>query len=516
MNTEDVDFYCRLLSRIKEDPEFFCKHLIKIKNKEGRFVPFELNPVQKKVLSAFLRQYREKRTVRIIVAKSRQQGISTLCCALCLWYSIVRFADGGLKGIIVAQREIDLRRKVIPKLLSMSNSLFQSLPFVKNKTPKDSAGLTLNLGDIDSRIDGAWARTEGENRGDTYQFAFLTEVDSYENWNDFWAGLFPSFPENKCVLLVESTCKGRNAIWQLYQKKSKADFELVFLPWFEQPEYATEGDDKPDLTPEQQLIQKKYNLTDAQMRWYAIKEEQLGSSLVMKWEYPSSLEDCFVIENDCTFFGFDLIETAAHRPVRNDNMPTILGIDPSKTHDNTAMVWRKGTSVIRILNLPPLGGTAPLVRKIVRELELYPADKIFVDAAGSSIAEYLYKDHGIYCRAVNFGEAADKRDLYMNKRAEMYARAARWLERYNGSIPNDPEFKKQLREIKYIPGKPRLQLMDKSLLPKSPDIADAFVLTFAGSLEDWSALPSFSIEMKMKRDPAEFNVFPGDFKSFAP
>jgi hypothetical protein len=147
-------------------------------------------------------------------------------------------------------------------------------------------------------------------------------------------------------------------------------------------------------------------------------------------------------------------------------------------------------------------------------LELHPADKIFVDAAGSSIAEYLYKDHGVYCRAVNFGEAADKRDLYMNKRAEMYARAARWLERYNGSIPNDPEFKKQLREIKYIPGKPRLQLMDKSLLPKSPDIADAFVLTFAGSSEDWSALPSFSIEMKMKRDPAELDIFPGDFKSF--
>lgn len=508
MSESDIDFYCRLLARIKSDPEFFFENLIKVKNKEGVLVPFVLNPAQKKVFSVFLKQYRETGRVRIIVAKARQQGISTLCRALCLWYMIVCFADGGIKGTIIAQRERDLREKIFSEFKAITKHALSALPFIQDKEPKNSTGLTLGFGSDVSRTVGAWAKTSGGNRGGTYQFAFLTEVDSFPKWHEFWAGFSPSVPDGRSVFLIESTCQGRGAVWQLYQGADKGRFELVFLAWFEQPEYAIEGDEPLVLTEEQKVIQKKYNLTDAQMRWYAAKEEQFGSSVMMKWEYPSCLEDCFSIENDCSFFGVDIIEKASRRQNPDGAYVTVLGIDPSKTHDNTALVWRKGLNVVRIRNLPPLGGTVPLVQKVVEELHAFPADEIFIDAAGSSLGEYLLKDYGIRGTSINFGSSADQNDLYANKRAEMYARAARWLERHGGSISNDTEFKKQLGQIKYIPGKPRLQLMDKSLLPKSPDIADAFALTFAGGFEDWINIPRFTVSMEMpKEKPApDYNL----------
>ena len=493
MSEGDIDFYYRLLARIKSDPRFFCEHVLRIKDKEGNIVPLVFNSAQEKVFSLFFKQYIETRKVRLVILKARQQGISTLCLALCLWFSFVCLGNAGLEGILVARKQSDAKENIFSKLAFMSRWLKQALPFLQ--IIPETTSFDVSLGKTLSHLKGAWAESKSENRGGTCQFAHLTEVDLYPDWNNFWAGTSSAIAPENSIVLIESTGRGHNALWSMFQKKESNGYEIVFIPWFEQKEYAIEGDELPVLTEEQKLIQKTYNLTDAQMRWYAAKEDELGSSVLMKRDYPCCLDDAFAVDDDCSFFSLTLIEEASRRAVVKNDMPIILGIDPSKTHDNTAMVWRKGVSVIRIRNLPPQGGTAPLVKKVVEELSLHPADEIYIDAAGSSLSEYLFKDYGIYSKAINFGGSADKNELYMNKRAEMYARAARWLERHKGSIPNDGEFKKQLSQIKYIPGKPRLQLMDKSLLPKSPDIADAFALTFAGGLEDWVNIGDFNIDL---------------------
>jgi hypothetical protein len=63
----------------------------------------------------------------------------------------------------------------------------------------------------------------------------------------------------------------------------------------------------------------------------------------------------------------------------------------------------------------------------------------------------------------------------------MYAYAKAWMKR-GAHIPNDEAFKKELRMIKYNPNSPKFRLVEKSEIKKrlkhSPDIADAFALTF--------------------------------------
>lgn len=498
MGESDIDFYYRLLARIKSDPRFFCEHVLRIKDKKGDIVPLVFNSAQEKVFRLFFKQYIETRKVRLVILKARQQGISTLCLALCLWFSVVCLGNAGLEGILVARKQSDAKENIFSKLSFMSSWLKQALPFLQ--IVPETTSFDVSLGKTLSHLKGAWAESKSENRGGTCQFAHLTEVDLYPDWNNFWAGTSSAIAPENSIVLMESTGRGHNALWSMFQKKESNGYEIVFIPWFEQKEYAIEGGEPPVLTEEQKLIQKTYNLTDAQMRWYAAKEDELGSSVLMKRDYPCCLDDAFAVDDDCAFFGVDIIEKASRRQNPDGAYVTVLGIDPSKTHDNTALVWRKGLNVVRIRNLPPLGGTVPLVQKVVEELHAFPADEIFIDAAGSSLGEYLFKDYGIHSTSINFGSSADQNDLYANKRAEMYARAARWLERHGGSIPNDPEFKKQLGQIKYIPGKSRLQLMDKSLLPKSPDIADAFALTFAGGFEDWINIPRFAISMEMPRE----------------
>ena len=63
---------------------FCCQHLLYIKDRNGQVVPLILNNTRLMIVKAYCEMRRQGVPVRIICLKGRQQGSSTLCCALVL------------------------------------------------------------------------------------------------------------------------------------------------------------------------------------------------------------------------------------------------------------------------------------------------------------------------------------------------------------------------------------------------------------------------------------------------
>ena len=122
--------------------------------------------------------------------------------------------------------------------------------------------------------------------------------------------------------------------------------------------------------------------------------------------------------------------------------------------------------------------------RIAREIRNLFPDDIYVDVGGiGGNVPYILRSLGIntYIHEVYFNKSPEDKSAYHDKRAEMYAYAKVWFKR-GASVPNNDDFIKELRMIKYNPNSPKFRLVEKDEIKKSlkhsPDIADAFALTF--------------------------------------
>ena len=88
-------------------------------------------------------------------------------------------------------------------------------------------------------------------------------------------------------------------------------------------------------------------------------------------------------------------------------------------------------------------------------------------------------------RGVNVGESASVDDTFMRLRDQLHWKLREWFEARNCKIPNDRALISELTVTKYrVLSSGRVQVeskddMKKRLAGKSPDLADALMLTFA-------------------------------------
>ena len=114
---------------------------------------------------------------------------------------------------------------------------------------------------------------------------------------------------------------------------------------------------------------------------------------------------------------------------------------------------------------------------------------IMVDGIGMGAATYLkMRELGLPARMVNVGEAAPANERYMRLRDELWFRGRQWLQDQTCILPQDNALKAELVAVKYAmqpSGKIKVESKDDMrergvLGGRSPDLADAFLLTFAG------------------------------------
>jgi len=133
---------------------------------------------------------------------------------------------------------------------------------------------------------------------------------------------------------------------------------------------------------------------------------------------------------------------------------------------------------------------------------------------GASVASRL-QELGLPAFGVNVSESPALKDQYVNLKAELWWSAREWFQARDCSIPKDPSnsdepnLREELCSVNFEPptsnGKIRIEpkAETKKRLGHSPDVADAFVLTFAAQAV--SAVYGFSASQNWK-EPLQRSV----------
>ena len=187
------------------------------------------------------------------------------------------------------------------------------------------------------------------------------------------------------------------------------------------------------------------------------------------------------------------VRKAQEYKIGHTTSPLIVGVDIARFGDDkTVLCYRRGRWCYKLEELEKLS-TVDVANKITNVIqELKPA-RVFLDMGNNGAGVYdILVDRGFQkvVRGVNFGGKAINDDRYFNKRAEMWALANDWLKSDTPvQIVNDDELLDDLCSVsKAYDNKGRLQLESKDKVKerigRSPDKADAFVLTFAEPVYD--------------------------------
>lgn len=196
---------------------------------------------------------------------------------------------------------------------------------------------------------------------------------------------------------------------------------------------------------------------------------------------------------DYKLFNIKDVREAMIPKMDSSTSPLVIGLDIARAgSDKTVFCFRKGRWVMKFEVIKGYD-TVEVADKLTNYInELHPA-KAFLDLGNSGAGVYdIMKARGFagIVKGVNFGGKAIQPDRYKNKRAEMYATANEWIKQeLPVQLPNDDLLFEELTTIERVKvAGDTLQLEDKELFKKrigrSPDRADAFVLTFAEPVYD--------------------------------
>jgi phage terminase large subunit len=228
--------------------------------------------------------------------------------------------------------------------------------------------------------------------------------------------------------------------------------------------------------------------------WNAKMEENLrirygadSNAYRIRWlgEFPTGEDDAVI--------PLHLVESSIARDIGGyQDAAVVWGLDVARFGDDRSVLCkRQGRKVLEKLQTWRDKDSTQLAGLVTAEYRATPHNKrpreIFVDVigVGAGVCDRL-RENGLPAYAVNVAESPAMRDKYFRLRDELWWTAREWFEERGGSLPDDDELVAELTTPKYEilgSGKVRVESKDdvkrRLLEKKSPDKADAFILTFA-------------------------------------
>lgn len=198
----------------------------------------------------------------------------------------------------------------------------------------------------------------------------------------------------------------------------------------------------------------------------------------------------FALEDDDVVIPLSLIEAAEQRDVA----PTgeiVWGVDVARFGDDrSALCKRRGNSIegrVESWRHRDIAQSAGVVRRHWDgTIEKLRPREILIDSIGygAGVLDIL-KEMGLPARGVNVGESATSNDKFVRLRDELWWKAREWFDARDCTIIQDDGLKGELCTARYdytSSGKILIESKDemKKRGLKSPDLADAFCLTFGG------------------------------------
>lgn len=196
----------------------------------------------------------------------------------------------------------------------------------------------------------------------------------------------------------------------------------------------------------------------------------------------------FALDDPDVLIPLYMIEGAVDRGVEPSGV-LVWGVDVARFGDDrSALCKRRGNSMldpVKSWHHKTIDQSAGIVIKEYNEAEEKPV-QICVDAIGmgAGVADILTSS-GLPVRAVNVAETASADDRFVRLRDELWWLAREWFTKLDCTMILDDGLMGELSAVKYeitTGGKILVESKDKMKLRgfKSPDLADAFCLTFAG------------------------------------
>lgn len=203
----------------------------------------------------------------------------------------------------------------------------------------------------------------------------------------------------------------------------------------------------------------------------------------------------FPLQDDEAFLSRDVVEAAVTRDVELVPVPIrVWGVDCARFgRDKSALVMRVG-NVVEEDGIYIWGGlnTMQVVGRVANLYEALPAylrpTEINVDVIGigAGVVDRL-RELKLPVRGINVSETASLSGAYANLKTELWDRGKTWFMKRDCKIPNSKELIDELCAPSYdFASSGKLALESKKKVRKrtqgrmSPDVADAFMLTFAG------------------------------------
>jgi phage terminase large subunit len=198
----------------------------------------------------------------------------------------------------------------------------------------------------------------------------------------------------------------------------------------------------------------------------------------------------FPIADDTTVIPLEHVEAAITRDVEPMKVRPVWGLDVARFgSDRSALAKRRGNTLLEPVKVYSQRDTMALAGIIVREFDDTEVDdrpvEICIDTIGIGAGVYdRLEELGLPVRAVNVAESPSVDDQYMRLRDELWWKARKWFTDRNCKIMNDAKLIAELTALQYTftsAGKLKVESKDdaKKRGLRSPDLADAFVLTFA-------------------------------------
>jgi len=196
----------------------------------------------------------------------------------------------------------------------------------------------------------------------------------------------------------------------------------------------------------------------------------------------------FALADDDTLIPAELVDGAINRDITvSPNEPMIYGVDVARYGtDRTALCKRRGSVVVEIKSWGGLD-LMQTVGAVINEAKIDGPEEICVDTIGlgGGVADRL-REQGYNVRDVNVSESSAMNPNANRLRDELWMSVKDWLGTRAVKIPRDDALRHELVAPRYnFTSSGKLVVESKDSMRKrgmrSPDLADALCLTFAGN-----------------------------------
>ena len=196
----------------------------------------------------------------------------------------------------------------------------------------------------------------------------------------------------------------------------------------------------------------------------------------------------FALGDDDTLIPAELVDSAMARDITvSPSEPMVYGVDVARYGtDRTALCKRRGNVVVEIKSWGGLD-LMQTVGVIVNEAKLDNPEEICVDTIGmgGGVADRL-REQGFNVRDINVSESTAMNPNVYRLRDELWVVVRDWLATRVAKLPKDPTLRHELVAPRYSFRSDGILVVEtkdsmRKRRMRSPDLADALCLTFAGN-----------------------------------